>query len=159
MQINQILLIEFEDIELYQYHYLSLYSFVQDYNYDLFEKALYNSNKLLSDECNLNKKFDFKKIESIQDKFINSPWIIPWVDFVNDEFIATKLPLIKVDSNAKENFYFTKSFYLFIEDISFKKKFFDEFENGFLEVSRNTSDIFDTYYFFENEKFSRPITF
>lgn len=158
MQDNKTILIEFFEPETYKYHYTSLYSFTLDYKYEEFEKILYQNNVDISQEIIKSKCFDFLKLKSHQNRFHGSPWVIPWIEFVNEEFISTlmilnKDTINKADNTLSHKYVFTKTCYLFVSNLNLKQNFNNIFKN------KDPKQLTNIQYFYKNEKFDHPITF
>lgn len=144
-QSDKVLLIEFINTDLYKNHYVSLFSFCSAMSYDLFENLLYYNNKKIVENI---RSLHFKNIDSISiiapiKKFPDSPWIIPWIEFVDDEFLCT-LSWDTKKEDDKTKTILTKSVYFFIEH---KKN-----EQFFLKFTENTA------LFYESDGIKIPLT-
>lgn len=160
MSNTSVILLEFiNDVSLYKRHYICLYSFSNDFGYDNFTKQLECANDKISKEIQSENNYNFEKIIEIQREFNSVPWTMPWIEFVNEEFISTVWPIIKENEQKEISYVFTKSFYLFIEEEELKAKFFNFLKKKLPYNANVYSDVMENHYFYQAEKFERPITF
>lgn len=156
---NSVILLEFDDKEIYQKHYECLYFFLNNHlDYDNFRKQLLTMHTKITQEIQQDGNYNFYKIIEHKNKFNFVPWTLPWIEFINEEFIASIAPTIKISEN-KEEFLFTKSFYLFVENQEIKNNIFSFLKKKSVENPQIYADVMDSYYFYEIEKFERVISF
>lgn len=156
---NNVILLEFDDRLIYQKHYNCLYSFLNNnLDYDNFRKQLLTMHTKITKEIQQDGNYNFHKIIEHQNKFNFVPWTLPWIEFINEEFIASIAPTIKIIEN-KEEFVFTKSFYLFVENQEIKNNIFNFLKKKSVENPQIYADVMESYYFYKTDKFERVISF
>ncbi len=148
-QSDKVILLEFLDTELYKNHYISLYSSHSHIGFKEFEKILNIKNKAIVESLqNLEISKFYLNIDIAPMKPPATNWIIPWIEYVDDEFLCTLFPEIKGGNNSnfmeKPKTVLTKSVYFFID---YKKEI--EFFLNFTE---------STLLFYKLEGFKIPVT-
>ena len=153
---DRIILIEFENIDIYKKHFTFLYSHVNEF--DNYFSLLYKTNENICGII-LNEVVDLQEIVKAQQKFKFSPWSIPWIEYIDNEFIATIFAMNKNAENEEVKVFFKRNFYLFVEDKKFKEQFFKTLDMKLFSNSNVYTEVSQNYYFYKTEKFKYPITF
>jgi len=153
---DRIILIEFENTEIYKNYFLSLYSHVNEF--DKYFDSLYKTNEKICQSI-LEDSIDLEKIVKAQQQFKFSAWSIPWIEYMDNEFIATIFTMNKNSENEEFKIFFTKNFYLFVEDKKFKDQFFKTLDMKLFSNLNVYTDVCQNHYFYKNEKFKNMISF
>ncbi len=145
-QSDKVILLEFLDTELYKNHYISLYSSHSHIGYKEFEKTLLIKNEAIVKSIKNLEISNFHLSICIEPMtFPATNWIVPWIEYVDDEFLCTLFAEIKGDNYMeKPKTVITKSVYFFID---YKKEI--RFFLNFTET---------TLLFYKTEGFKIPVT-
>ncbi len=124
---HNIILLDFYDFKSYKKRFQSLFHISKISNFHSFEKLLLSRNEEYIKDVLFGEKEQmlnfFLNLKNSR-KILNTPWIIPIIEYMDESFVCTTFPEIKNPINSKNPEYFqTKSFYFFLEDKLEHKKF------------------------------------